>query len=668
MTEYHGREAKTALGGVSVTAANAGSVMSDANGHASLQFRTLKVGDQIQFRRIDMAGYEVMNTEAIDAARIARPSASDPDASTLRIVMAPRQLLRQLRDGYRSVAVQRYEKQLKASEAEIEQLREAGKLAEEEYNERMNQLEEEYENKLSQLETYIEKFSRIDLSDLDADEQQIIELVQQGSFDEALAIYDKQDLANRLLQSRADQQKLAEASQQIAAAERQKSLENQRLRQSIDRQVTLLRMAGGEENLMKAYEIIHQTFLADTTDCDARRTYAVSLVEQGRNSEAANVLQAGITPATDSYNHGMLLLDLMDINWNDGDYDQGFALAQQADSILFPIRESNYKVLTRGLPAVFGIYLNHYYVEEDFKACKQVMERVDRYWTPDTLNSSSLKSYIELLGNMSEYYFRINNGEKSLWCTQQLLAFSEQFHKLKPWTNINLDSYTEACFSYAMNGKNEEAIYAARHSMYLLAELKEHGFRKSHYFILCYDFLRITDALNAIEQYQLCDSIVQLASKYQVFELTDQYFPHENDIYYGIYQLTSVTSRLHQGALADAEQRYDAGIARLTEADEDGSILQQMQPGALAQIRQAQGQFSEAEKLYREAISHFATLYKESGDAQDADNQCRHLLMLAEMQAQQGNRKQCQRTLKEAERVAVFAYSKQRIENIKKTK
>ena len=311
MSEYRGSETKTALAGVSVTAANAGSVMSSADGRLSLQFRTLKAGDQIQFRRIDLAGYEVMNREAVEVARIARVSAADPEAATLHIVMARRSLLQKLRDGYRSVAVQRYEKQLKTAEAEAQRLREAGQLAEDAYNERMNQLEEEYDAKLSQLETYIDKFARIDLSDLDTDESQIIDLVQQGNFDEALALYDRQDLANRLRQSRADQLKLTEASQQIAAAERQKALENQRLRQSIDRQVTLLRMAGGEENLQKVHRILHETFLADTTDWNARCEYAFSLLHFREYEPYIALLQSGIEQESDSLGRCLMMLELM---------------------------------------------------------------------------------------------------------------------------------------------------------------------------------------------------------------------------------------------------------------------------------------------------------------------------------------------------------------------
>lgn len=663
---YHGQDAKTPFEGVSVSAVDASTVMSDAQGQLTLTFRTRKFGDQIQFRRIDRSGYEVMNTEAIEAARISRPSADDPDASKLRIVMAPQQLLRQLRDGYRSVAVQRYEKQLKASEAEIQRLREAGKLAEEEYNERMNQLEEDYEAQLSKLETYIEKFARIDLSDLDADERQIIALVQQGEFEEALALYDKQDLANRLRQSRADQQKLAEASQQIAAAERQKALENQRLRQSIDRQVILLRMAGGEENLQKAYQIIHETFLADTTDCDSRRVYATSLREQARDDEALAVLQAGISASTDPFNLGMLLLDMMDLQWDKNTFDESYSLAQRAEEILFPLRDSEYKVLTRGLPAIYSIYLNYKMTQDDFESCTTILRSIDQFWSPDTLSRNSLNTYIDLLGNMNAYYSHVNNSKKTLWCTNQLILLGEQFNKLYPWANLLYDTYAEACSTYAFAGMIAEAKNAADRSMQLIEENLNHGISKSRYKVLCYDLYTIVDALNAIGQYQQGDSIIVLADKYQIFEKTDLFFPHVNDDYYGCYLMTCVSTKLNMGNLPDAERRYETGIERLAQVEDEGYLLHQMQPGTQAQIRQAQEQYEEAERLYHEAIDFFASQYKDSNDAWDADSQCRYLLLLAEMQWHQGKRKDCQRTLKQAERSAAFAYSQQRIKEMKK--
>ena len=63
--EYQQKQQKTPLEGVSLTVQNAGSSMSDARGALTLQFRSLKAGDPVQVRRVDLSGYEIFNKEIV---------------------------------------------------------------------------------------------------------------------------------------------------------------------------------------------------------------------------------------------------------------------------------------------------------------------------------------------------------------------------------------------------------------------------------------------------------------------------------------------------------------------------------------------------------------------------------------------------------------------------
>ena len=366
--EYQGANPKTPLAKVHIAATNASAVQSDAEGQFTLQFRTLHAGDAIQFRRVELSGYEVMNTEALEVARVARVEEVAPtDQSVqLHIVMAPRETLHRLREGYRAVSQKRYAEQMKAAEAEIKRLHESGQLAEAQYNERMNALEEEYEEKLSKLETYIDKFARIDLSDIDQEEQHIVELVQQGKFDEALQIYEGQHLHERLQQNKADIQQLTAMRHQLDDAARRKAQENLRLRQSIDRQVTLLRMAGGEENLRKVHQLLRDTYLADTTYFEARRDYVMSLHYYYDYETIIPLLRSGIESESDPFARGMMVIDLMTIRWEQEQYDESFRLAQRADSILTPLQSSNYAVASRALPGWSFYQLQYWMRSGDF--------------------------------------------------------------------------------------------------------------------------------------------------------------------------------------------------------------------------------------------------------------------------------------------------------------
>lgn len=241
--EYHDASAKTPLGNVAISAANAGSTVSDSHGGFTLSFRTLKAGDNIQFRRIEKSGYEVMNKEAVDAMRVGKAG----DGKPLEIILCKSEILEQIRDGYRSVAAQRYEKQLKAQEAEVKRLRDEGKIKEEEYNARLNTLEEEYEDKLSRMDTYVDRFARIDLTSLDDEEKEIIALVKDGKIEEAISRYEEMKLTEKLRKTIEEKRQLESDRNVVNEAETKKAEEIKRLEESIERQIEALKQGNMSE-------------------------------------------------------------------------------------------------------------------------------------------------------------------------------------------------------------------------------------------------------------------------------------------------------------------------------------------------------------------------------------------------------------------------------------
>lgn len=227
--QYCGQEEKKPLAGVSVSAQNAAAVVSAADGSFTLQFRTLHAGDAIKFRRIDASGYEVMNPETIESLVIGNADNDKP----IQIVLCKSDELEKIRDGYRTVASQRYEQQLREAQSQLDQLRKEGKVKEEEYQQRVSALEDNYEAQLQNLETYVDKFARIDLSELDEFEQQILALVQQGQFEEAIAKYEEQNLTAKLQEGVKRQQQLQHDQQLLDSAIQVKDQEIERLDRNI---------------------------------------------------------------------------------------------------------------------------------------------------------------------------------------------------------------------------------------------------------------------------------------------------------------------------------------------------------------------------------------------------------------------------------------------------
>lgn len=659
--EYKGSNPKTPMAGVSVTAANAGSVMSGDDGCFELRFRTLRTGDQIQFRRIELNGYEVMNTEALEVARVARQE-GNVEADRLPIVMVSSQMLRQLRDGYRSVAVERYKRQLREAEAEAEKLRQQGQLQEQEFNERLDALEAEYDEKLGKLETYIDRYARIDLSDLDADEQQIVELVKAGKFDEALQIYDRQDLASRLSQSRAERQKLEEARQQIALAEQQKADENQRLRQSIERQVLLLRMAGGQDNLQKIYDIVRLTFQADTTDWEARRDYAKTLFEQGLISESEQVLNAGIATTTDDLARGMMYLDLMDSRWNADDIEQALSYANVAEGILSPLADGNYTIYTRALPAYAFIQLQYNLLNGLTDNCPKVVSHIKEHWNPDTLNANSLSSYIALLGSMTDYYSLQLDHKQSLWCVEQGIELGRCMQRQFPTHSTLFEIYSAACSTYALEGLVDLATDAARNSVHLLNDILQKHIPSILLPDVAVSLFLISEALTYCEQYALADSIIMWEEQFQLFQNYETKFSDFNPEASGCYRLAKVAVLLHNGKTDDAEKLADEAFNYLNDEQ-----IKFWRPVTLGRIRQAQGSISEAIHYYQDAISACQELNAENPSAWITDNICSYSLLLAQQYAQQGDRRQFDKMIKQAKKHAIFGYNLQKLDQIRKT-
>lgn len=652
--EYRGTDPKTPLAKVNVVASNAGAVQSDAEGQFSLQFRTLHSGDAIQFRRIERSGYEVMNTEALEVARVARPSAQDEASDRIRIVMIPRATLQRLRDGYRNVTEQRYEQQLQRAEAQLDSLRQAGKLAEEQYNARINALEEAHEEKLNQLDTYIDKFARIDLSDISQDEQRIVALVQEGRFEEALQIYEDQHLSERLQQNRADVTQLTAIRDQLAEAARQKAIENERLRQSIDRQVTLLCMAGGEDNLMRAHQLLHQTYLADTTYWQARREYAFSLRNHGMYAEMEALLRAGIQTEADAYGRGMMSMELMMGYWQWEKYEAAYRTAQWTDSVMTPLQQSNYAVLSRALPSWSEYKLLYLLREGRLQECQPIAERLEAQWSPDTLSASSLYDYISVASVLSDYYSGVGQNDRAVWCAEQSMYLGTYFERLMPWETVAIDAYVNVCYTLMAAGRMDEAWRAVRRSVPLIADrvakagtISAYGFAVNSYYVMA-------EALVAGGQYVLADSIMQSAPARTAFDKVEETEKPLMQMVVAFYHYYEARVWLAKGLEEEAERYGLASLNRLATLPDCEGVTEYLLPDFMARIHLSHDEYDEAIEQCQQAIAVNKAAWQETQDEWEADNLCRSYILLAEIYQAAGRKGKCTKALKQAKAVAPF--------------
>lgn len=256
--EYKGKAKKTALAGVELQVYPAQSTASDRNGNFRLEFLTLKPGERINVRRIEKEGYEIFNKDALEQWNL------NPTAPFM-IVMCRSNMFKQLKDTYYKNSGERYARQYRKAQDELKRLKDQNKIQQKEYIERLEQLEQEYGRQLENLDNYVDRFARIDLSEISPVEQEIIELVQAGKIDEAIAKYEELNAKAKLLESISKRKEVGEAISTLTEVDRNLAADNDTLYAVVERQIQTLQL-GGAENNGKIRRLYCDIADADTTN------------------------------------------------------------------------------------------------------------------------------------------------------------------------------------------------------------------------------------------------------------------------------------------------------------------------------------------------------------------------------------------------------------------
>ena len=278
VSEYKGKEQKTPLSGVSVTVLNAATSVSDQNGVAALRFRTMHPGDRVSVRRVVKNGYEIFNTQAVEQWNI---SPNHP----FQLILCQSNQLHELRSQYSRVASDSYARQYKAEQARLASEKKKTNMLEEVYQQKLLDLENQYQQQLEDLENYVDQFARIDLSELNAKQQELIDLVKKGEIDKAIQKYESDDYQGQYCKQCEEIAKIDKAQAQLTVAEAQKRSERDKIYQTINRQIATYRLAGGRENFNKVTALLKSVADADTTQLEAVFAYARHALNQHLDEE-----------------------------------------------------------------------------------------------------------------------------------------------------------------------------------------------------------------------------------------------------------------------------------------------------------------------------------------------------------------------------------------------
>ena len=282
---YRGDKPKKPLANVSVIASNAGSTTTDNNGRCTLKFKTLTPGDKVTIRRIERPGYEIFNKEILDYWYVSRTN------EPFVILMCESKYIKKLRDEYRKGATSTMQKDLTQQESRLSENLKSGVVTKEEYDRKIKQLRNDYEAKLFNIESFIDHLAHADFSVIDETEKHVFDLVKKGDILGAAEEYEKINLVANYAKEVKAKAKLTDDIEKLNKALDLSKADQTEVLNRIKRQVSLLRIIGGKENIEKTYKLYDDLLKADTTNFEIAHDYALYLIRSKKRNEAKKIVK-----------------------------------------------------------------------------------------------------------------------------------------------------------------------------------------------------------------------------------------------------------------------------------------------------------------------------------------------------------------------------------------
>lgn len=407
--EYNEKKQKTPLAGVELIIKNAGSCVSDKKGLFSLKFRTLKPGDRVEYSRIEKSGYELFNKDAVEEWRIAN------DGSTFTIVLCKSSKFKALKDKYNAVASKSYAEQQKKEIAILEAQLKVGKIQQAEFQKKLNELKKIYDEQLENLDNYIDRFARIDLSELSKEEQKIIDLINDGKISEAISAYEDLGLEEQYLQAQSNINETKNAIKQLSQIKASNEQILADTYSAIIRMNDTRRLQGGENNYRKIGETLKNIMEADTMNFKNVSIYADFLIEQTNHTEAIYYLSRAFNLTTDMENKAGIMQRLGSEYMRVGKIDDCERCLRNSEKILDSIqlkmdkrrKDVLYGVLYRNLADVYNTL-------HDLKQAEEYYKRALAVFPSENLSNKDVDRLLSIMINFGTLYTLSSRSQEAI--------------------------------------------------------------------------------------------------------------------------------------------------------------------------------------------------------------------------------------------------------------
>ena len=339
--EYNEKDEKTPLSNVEIVVDNAGTTVSGKDGRFILQFQTLKAGDQVYLKRLGKKGYELFNTDAVKQWNISK------EDKPFTIVMCRTDIFKRICDNYAKTSYASYARQHKADSVRLAEERVNGRLKENEYKEKLAQLQQHYEQDLKNINKYVERFARIDLSELSDKEKQITNLIGIGEIDKANELYEEMQIEKKYAEKIKNIKAVEEAEKTIERQKMKEKAEKDSLFKIFMRSIDVLKLAGGVGNFTKIDKKFRDIIDMDSTNVSALVEYAIFTLDQHNELKAESSLKKIENLLGKNENDTLIwvYMEYAKINYHKGNYQKAedyLAKAQQANRTIHDPESKEY--------------------------------------------------------------------------------------------------------------------------------------------------------------------------------------------------------------------------------------------------------------------------------------------------------------------------------------
>lgn len=187
LEEYKGRERRTAISGVDVSAKGSNPTVTDNNGLFTLEFgKETTTVDDFDF---DKEGYVIFNKDAVNQWRIANNI-----RNRFHVVVCRQRDLRDKINEYYNIFDTEYKEVIEKKKKEIEKLKYIGR----EKDEQLRLLDEEYKRLQREAREKAERYARIDENALQEVEYKALCLFRENKSSEALKLLDEYQLKEKV--------------------------------------------------------------------------------------------------------------------------------------------------------------------------------------------------------------------------------------------------------------------------------------------------------------------------------------------------------------------------------------------------------------------------------------------------------------------------------------